>query len=114
MLGGDGENLGGYYFFTDEVEPEDFRGLTFVKVAFYGVADLGAKFVEVSAFCEDGFAKSASGVSTFRGFFDKENQFVHRLSRRFRRWGKFTFPGPGINQYPLKWLEAGPLRRGRA
>jgi hypothetical protein len=63
------------------VEPEDFRGLTFVKVAFYGVTDLAAKFFEVSAFCEDGFAESARGVSPFRGFFDKEDQFVHRLSR---------------------------------
>jgi hypothetical protein len=62
-------------------------------VAFYGVADLGAKFVQVLRFCEDGFAKSARGVTTFRGFFDKENQFVHRLSRRFGRWGKFTWAG---------------------
>jgi hypothetical protein len=43
-------------FFADEMQPDDFWGLSFFKVAFYGIPYLGAQLLNRFRLSEDGMA----------------------------------------------------------
>jgi hypothetical protein len=61
------------------MQPDYLRRFSLVEMAIHRVADLLPKGVQRLRLGKDGLAQSTSGKTTFHGFLDQENDFVHTL-----------------------------------
>jgi Uma2 family endonuclease len=70
------------------VQPQHARFIFGLKVATDSVSYRLAEGLEGVSLCEDGSAQGAGGEPTFRGFFDQEQQLIHRaiIARGWRPW----------------------------